>query len=179
MKLLAQKFRIYAEIDKTFHKQVLSLKQYQGLAKKLGLSERQFYRYLEQMEDLGAPIGYVPEAGGYTYKGKYRVAFLINSNTALEMPANIYKLLSDKTLKKIKLYNTLDELIYSGKVTTIRQLTIKLKKHYSMGLVATYNLVYTFREMGAPLEKGKLGQLAYQKGKRLNFIIRLVKLNEG
>ncbi len=172
MKLLLKKIEIFQYIDKQFYsKKVENLDQ---LYAKLGISERQFYRYLKFMDDIGAPVGFNFKTGRYEYLGGKRMVVRVNTDPGISINPNFYKKISDRTLKKIKFFNTIDKYIYQKQAGSTEQFEKKLKFKDSRNF---YAIMKDFKNMGSPYyyDYDKKMYL-YPKGKCFNFLIELVPI---
>ncbi len=176
MQLLLKKVEVYQKIDAALVKGVLSPKEFQKVYEKLGLSERQLYRYLKEMENLGAPVGYSPAVGGITYLTNKRLVFKLNTDPKISPDSGLYKHIQDRTLKKIKLFNIMDEIIFSGKAGSKRDFFRTLNKKHKVDRYKYYPMLEALRKMGSPYMLDKNKVLVYPKGKRFNFILELQPL---
>ncbi len=177
MKLLLKKIEIFQFIDKQFYsKQVKSLEQ---LYSKLDISERQLYRYLKFMDDIGASVGFNFKTGRYEYLGNKRMIVRINTDPSVKMNPAFYNKITDRTLKKIKFFNSIDKFIYSKQAGSTEQFEKKLKFKDSRNF---YAIMKDFKSMGASYyyDYDKRMYL-YPKGKCFNFLIELepVKSKKG
>ena len=143
-----------------------------GIAKQLGISRRRIYVYFDIMKDLGAPVKYNFEKRRLEYKNKFRLRVKINTLPSVTPPTDLYKKSKDVTLKRLILFNRIDENIFNMKTgpTTTFMKTLKMRTHRICG-----NTLNDFKKMGADFyfDRGKL-TYRYAKRKRFNIIMEVV-----
>ena len=147
------------------------------IAKQLGMSRRRIYVYFDLMKDLGAPVKYNFEKRRLEYQSNFRLSVKINTRPNITVPTDLYKKIKDVTLKRIILYNQIDECIgneNTGTTHTFRK-TLKMKTHRICG-----NTLNDFRKMGAQFYFDRTkNNFRFRKGKRFNFILEVLPFKKS
>ncbi len=142
------------------------------VARKFKISRRRLYTYFTILKDLGAPIEYNRENRRLQYKTNFRIQIRVNTFPQIEAPKELYKKIKDITLKKIILFNKIDEYIFtktSGPTTGFYK-KLKLRDNRECG-----NTLYEFKNMGADFYFDRTDlTYRYAKRKRFNFILEVL-----
>ncbi len=146
--------------------------QIQEIAKKFGISRRRIYAYFQIMKQLGAPVVYNFEKHRLEYKTKFRLRVRINTAPKVVPPTLLYKKIKDVTLKKVMLFNQIDEHICNKDTGGTKEFykKLKMRDHRVCG-----NTLYEFKKMGADFYFDRTNKTyRYAKKKRFNIIIEVV-----
>ncbi len=121
---------------------------------------------------MGTPVKINFDKHRLEYKTGFRLRAKINTNPGIVPPTQLYKKIKDVTLKRIILFNRVDELIYDKNTGPTKVLYKKLKMKDAR---ACGNALYDFRKMGADFYFDASNQTyRYARRKRFNIILEVV-----